>query len=121
MNRMIQTIREVLEQGEDLVMATVVDTPGRNRLAGARMLIRADGRTYGSIGGGGREADVQEALRNPDEIRLSRSDPKIYLFYGPKRGGRWACAVAKRLDGDGFLITAYPTDTIKEGERIWPK
>ncbi len=69
----------------------------------------------------GREADIQEALRNPDEIRLSRSDPKVYLFYGPKRGGRWACAVAKRLDGDGFLITAYPTDTIKEGERIWPK
>ena len=69
----------------------------------------------------GREADIHEALRNPDEIRLSRSDPKVYLFYGPKRGGRWACAVAKRLDGDGFLITAYPTDTIKEGERIWPK
>ena len=69
----------------------------------------------------GREANVQEALRNPDEIRLSRSDPKVYLFYGPRRGGRWTCAVAKRLDGDGFLITAYPTDTIKEGERIWPK
>ena len=69
----------------------------------------------------GREADVQEALRNPDEIRLSRSDSKVYLFYGPKRGGRWVCAVTKRLNGDGFLITAYPTDAIKEGERIWPK
>jgi hypothetical protein len=21
----------------------------------------------------------------------------------------------------GFLITAYPTDAIKEGEKIWPK
>jgi hypothetical protein len=69
----------------------------------------------------GREADVQEAMRNPDEIRLSRSDPKVHLFYGPKRDGRWVCAVAKRLDGDGFLITAYPTDTIKEGEHIWPR
>jgi hypothetical protein len=62
----------------------------------------------------GREADVQETLINPDEIRLSRSDPAVYLFYKPERLGRWVCAVAKRLDGDGFLI-------IKEGKRIWPK
>jgi hypothetical protein len=69
----------------------------------------------------GREADVQETLRNPNEIRLSRSDPAVYLFYKPERLGRWVCAVAKRLNGDGFLITAYPTDAIKEGERIWLK
>lgn len=68
----------------------------------------------------GREADVQETLTNPSEIRLSKSAPNVYLFYRPKRIGRWVCAVAKRLDGDGFLITAYPTDTVKEGERIWP-
>src|SRR5512136_42350 len=67
----------------------------------------------------GREADVQETLRDPNEIRLSRSDPAVYLFYKPERLGRWVCAVAKRLNGDGFLITAYPTDAIKEGERIW--
>ncbi|PYQ27089.1 MAG: hypothetical protein DMF56_21240 [Acidobacteria bacterium] len=35
---------------------------------------------------------------------------------------RWICAVAKRVDDrDGFLITAYPTDAIKEGTRIWTK
>ena len=29
---------------------------------------------------------------------------------------------AEMVDDDyGFLITAYPTDTIKEGVRIWPK
>jgi hypothetical protein len=27
----------------------------------------------------------------------------------------------KRLQGDGFLITAYQTDAIKEGETIWLK
>ena len=67
----------------------------------------------------GREADVEEALRNPDEIRLSKTDPSVYLFYKPERIGRWVCAVTKRLDGEGFLITAYPTDAVKEGERIW--
>ena len=48
----------------------------------------------------GREEDVKETLRNPV--------------------GRWVCAVAKRLNGEGFLITTYPTDAIKEGER-WPR
>jgi hypothetical protein len=69
----------------------------------------------------GKEIDVQETLRNPDEIRLSQSDPTVYLFYKTQRIGRWVCAVSKRFDGDGFLITAYPTDSIKEGERIWPR
>ena len=67
----------------------------------------------------GRESDVQETLQNPDEIRVSKKDPNVYLFYKPERMGRWVCAVTKRLNGEGFLITAYPTDAIKEGERIW--
>jgi hypothetical protein len=69
----------------------------------------------------GRVEDVKEALENPDEVRLSRSDPSVYLFYRPVRRRKWICAVVKRLDGDGFLITAYPTETIKEGGHIWPK
>ncbi len=69
----------------------------------------------------GREADVKETLANPSEIRVSRGDTAVYLFYKPERLERWVCAVAKRLDGEGFLITAYPTDAIKEGEKVWPK
>ena len=69
----------------------------------------------------GREADIQQALSHPDEIRVSRRDSQVYLFYRSERARRWVCAVARRLDGDGFLITAYPTDAIKEGIRIWPK
>ncbi|MBI1801333.1 MAG: DUF4258 domain-containing protein [Chloroflexi bacterium] len=67
------------------------------------------------------ENDVKDALQNPSEIRQSKSDPAVYLFYRPERVGRWVCAVAKRLDEEGFLITAYPTDAIKEGELLWPK
>src|SRR5436190_23286826 len=60
----------------------------------------------------GRESDVQNVLQDPDEIRLSKKDPSVYLFYKPERMGRWVCAVTKRLDGEGFLITTYPTDSI---------
>lgn len=69
----------------------------------------------------GREADTQNTLREPDEIRRSRNDPNVHLFYRRERPKRWICAVAKRLDGEGFLITTFPTDAIKEGERIWNK
>ena len=68
-----------------------------------------------------REKEVIETFENPDEIRVSRSDPRVFLFYKAQHAGRWVCAVTKRLDGKGFLITTYPTDAIKEGERIWPK
>ena len=68
----------------------------------------------------GREQEVEEALRDPDEVRRSRKDSNVYLFY---RGSapRWLCAVTRRQDGDGFLITAYPTDAIKAGENIWTR
>jgi len=69
----------------------------------------------------GREQDVQCTLEMPDEIRQSRSDPTVFLFYRLERPGRWLCAVVKRLNGDGFLITTYPTDAIKEGVSICRK
>ena len=67
----------------------------------------------------GRGQDVQETLKHPDEIRRSKSDSNVYLFYRAERPGRWICAVVKRLNRDAFLVTTYPTDAIKEGERTW--
>ena len=69
----------------------------------------------------GHEKDVKEALQHPEEIRQSKEDAAVYLFYKTKRKGRWVCAVSKKMNGEGFLITAYPTDTIKTGEKVWPK
>jgi hypothetical protein len=69
----------------------------------------------------GRDKDVQDTLQTPNEIRVSRSDPKVYLFYKSEGVSHWVCAVAKRLNGEGFLITTYPTDAVKEGTKIWPK
>ncbi len=69
----------------------------------------------------GRELEVKTTLERPDEIRQSRIDSDVYLFYRSERENRWVCAVTKRLDEEGYLITAYPTDAIKEGTTIWPK
>lgn len=71
---------------------------------------------------GDRIVDIQAALRDPQEVRRSRRDPAVLLFYRvddlPRR---WVVAVAKREGEDGFLVTAYRTDAIKEGARLWPK
>ena len=68
----------------------------------------------------GHDMDVEQVLADPDEVRRSRKDSAVLLFY---RGAapRWLCAVARREDGTGFLITAYPTDVIKVGETIWTR
>jgi len=69
----------------------------------------------------GRELDVKSALESPDEVRQSKSDVSVLLFYKTEALKRWVCAVTKRSDEEGFLITSYPTDAIKEGTKIWPK
>ena len=69
----------------------------------------------------GGEIRVRLTLESPDEARESRTDPEVLLFYKAEASNRWTCAVVKRTKTQAFLVTAYPTDAIKEGVRIWPK
>ena len=66
-------------------------------------------------------AKVKEALANPDEIRKSKQDSKVHLYY-KNIGKLFVCVVADHLDKkEGYIITAYLTDRVKEGERIYVK
>jgi len=67
----------------------------------------------------GKEGLVAEILHHPDEIRKSKIDPNVYLYY--KGFERLYCSVAKHEGRNGFLITTYPTNMTKEGEIIWTK
>lgn len=63
---------------------------------------------------------VQQTLTDPDEIRRSSRDGKVLLFY--RMGGpHWMVAVARRQNGEGYLVTAYRTNAVKEGESVWHK
>lgn len=66
-----------------------------------------------------KEAEVKNTLENPDEIRQSKIEKEIFLYY--KKFDKLYCVVAKHINSHGFLITAYPTDKIKEGDIIWKK
>jgi len=72
----------------------------------------------------GMEAEVERTLQSPAEVRVSRSDSTVQLFYEyyirTRVGGKWLCVVVKYLPDDAFVVTAYLTDQLKQGESIWP-
>jgi len=63
---------------------------------------------------------IQESLKNPLQIRRSKVDQSIFLYY-KEVGDYFLCAVIKHLNGDVYIVTAYITVKIKEGEVIWKK
>ena len=62
---------------------------------------------------------IKETLKMPDLITKSKIDSNVLLFY-KRINNHWICVVAKSLEIDGFIITAYITDKIKEGIKVWP-
>lgn len=67
----------------------------------------------------GKEDIIKSVLEMPDEIRQSKIDKNVFLYY--KQYDKLYCVVARHRGMEGFLITAYPTDKVKEGEIIWTK
>jgi len=64
-------VADILERGEDLVLATVLNRSGSApRSAGARMIVRADGTIIGTVGGGILEAAVQKTARDVFRSKL---------------------------------------------------
>ena len=68
---------------------------------------------------------LPEALLNPDLIIQSNWDDSVTLSYrmyrGTRIGDKWLCIVVKHIGEDAFVLTAYPTDKLKEGTLIWKK
>ena len=72
----------------------------------------------------GMREEIIRTLQAPAEVRVSRSDLTVRLFYEfysqTTIGGKWLCVVVKYVVDDAFVITAYLTDRLKTGERLWP-
>ncbi len=67
------------------------------------------------------ESKVKKALKDPDEIRRSKQDIKVHLYY-LSIGEVNVCVVSDHINSkEGYIITAYLTDRIKEGEQIYVK
>ena len=62
--------------------------------------------------------DAKLALIDPFEVRRSRQDQTVFLYYR-KLNAKFICTVAKHLNDDGFIVTVYITEKIKRGEVRW--
>lgn len=73
----------------------------------------------------GLESAIDRALAEPEVVTLSVADPDVRLYYrferAPAVGDKYLCVVVKVRVDDAFVVTAYLTDKIKQGERIWPR
>lgn len=70
------------------------------------------------------ELSIDRALAQPEAVMRSVADADARLYYRLERGtvvgDKYVCVVVKVLVADAFVVTAYLTDRIKPGERIWP-
>ncbi len=73
MNTVMRNIGRILEQGETLVLATIISQHGSTpRTAGTKMIVSADGQGIGTIGGGLLEARVMRKAGDVFAAGVSR-------------------------------------------------
>ena len=64
------------------------------------------------------EEEVRQSLKKPTEIRKSKQDPSVHLYY-KDLGNIYVCVVCDHIDiKNGYIITAYLTKRIREGEKV---
>ena len=68
----------------------------------------------------GMEKEVQETLIFPESVRISQEDDRVFLYYR-QFGKLFVCVVCKHFESDGFIITCYLTNKVKEGKQVWPR
>lgn len=77
MSRITYIGKDLIERGEDFVIAKVVDTKGSTpRKKGACLLMERDGTRYGTVGGGKLEAEVEKLCLETFQTKES----KLYHF-----------------------------------------
>lgn len=68
---------------------------------------------------------IEETLEKPDEVIESNSDNSVELYYKKYFetlfGIKYLCVAVKIKDNDFFMLTAYFTDKIKQGNVLWKK
>ncbi|QTA91950.1 XdhC family aldehyde oxidoreductase maturation factor [Desulfonema magnum] len=77
MSRLEQSIYQMIENGESVVLATILSRVGSTpRTAGTKMLIRSDGKIIGTIGGGLVEAQVMKTA--PEIFKSANAQVRIF-------------------------------------------
>lgn len=87
---LLRALSFALEQGERVVLATVVQSRGSvPRRAGTKMLIYTDGKTVGTVGGGEMESRVLVLAQ--EVVQTGEPQALTYQLVDPKRGDPGVC------------------------------
>lgn len=96
LERVYQAILETVREGKPAAVATVIEAGGSTpRGVGAKMLVLADGRTVGTVGGGGVESRVIEEAKAA--IAEGRSREVAYSLRDEARGDPGVCGGDMRI------------------------
>ena len=112
--KIIYFARDLLENGEDFVIAKVVDTQGSTpRKKGAWMLVKQDGTTIGTVGGGRLEAETEKLCK---EAFQTKEKSRIHHF---KLNTEERDALDMGCGGDADVLIEYidadsPEDFVEE-------
>jgi xanthine dehydrogenase accessory factor len=89
-DRILDELASAIDGGEGVVLATIVATDGSvPRHIGTKMVVRSDGSTVGTIGGG----KVEDSIRDDamTALRRRRSELRTYALQEPERGDPGVC------------------------------
>lgn len=68
---------------------------------------------------------IAQTLTYPDVVRLSSQSDDTRLYYRwyteTKYNDKYVCVVVVIAEDDAWIITAYLTDAIKQGELLWER
>ena len=71
------------------------------------------------------EERIAEAVRHPDRVLESLSDPQARLYYrfyvDTPAGDKHLCVAVKLVDNDAFILTAYLMRKPVGGRQLWPR
>lgn len=80
MREVFQCLEQVLSAGEDAVLASIVDSAGSTpRRAGARMVVTAQGRAAGTVGGGAAEYACERVAL--EVLRTGKSQEETFQLH----------------------------------------
>jgi len=106
--------RDLIEQGEDFVVAKVVETKGSTpRKKGAVLMMKKDGTTMGTVGGGLLEAETEKLCKQTFE---TKEKSRIYEFVlDEKQAGAldMGCGGDAKVQVD-YVNASDPGDFVKE-------
>ena len=106
--------RDLIEQGEDFVIAKVVDTKGSApRKKGAVLMMKKDGTTTGTVGGGLLEAETEKLCRKTFETREKSHIYEFTLDEKQKGALDMGCGGDATVQID-YIDASDPGDFIKE-------